>query len=437
VTNALLLIVVVVAILVAIGASPRPPRGLRIVAWTLVVLIGLPILGVGGFLIYIMTPMDGDRLARAGADDAAHEIAERLDVPAGESLDGKRLALLVERRVAELESRRFSSGEDRYVEILLLDWAGSMADAGGAYVDLRVEKHSPWDGVGDGGWFDYSSRGSNEGHAIECRRLRVEAGGGVTPSEIDCPDSLPTAVPAGGASLGPDPEGRLREMLAAVPPDADEDVVGRALRETFALDEVPGAVQYRAQGEWRTGTMIVTVGLTTRRECVVMVREEGDEPYLFTDYLPTDLAPGRAGCSTSLYPSAGQVEYRWEHGNLPGTPPLSASPDPTEPEGPVDASDPENERLLLKVLASVSPDADEAVVLAEIEEEFPEYTAEVRRVGDEVAVSVMGPGHRDCLVGVRAGSGEPFRFTDFPRVQLELGELGCSPSLYWSNVTAH
>jgi hypothetical protein len=66
VTNALLLIVVVVAILVAIGASPRPPRGLRIVAWTLVVLIGLPILGVGGFLIYIMTPMDGDRLARAG-----------------------------------------------------------------------------------------------------------------------------------------------------------------------------------------------------------------------------------------------------------------------------------------------------------------------------------------------------------------------------------
>ena len=397
-TNVLLLIVVVVAILVAIGASPRPPRGLRIAAWTLVALIGLPILCVVGYFIYIMTPVDGDRLAREGAAEAAHEIAERLDVPEGERLDGERLALLVERRVAELESRRFTSGDDRYVEILLLGWAGTTADAGGAHVDLRVEKHSPWDGVGEGGWFDYSSRGSDVGHAIECRRLTVEADGAVTAGEIDCPDAMSNVVPAGGSSLGPDPEGRLRKMLAATPPDADEDVVGRALHEVFPLDEVPGAVQYRAQREWSTGTMVVAVGLTTRRECVVVVQS-----------------------------------------TLPGAPPppLSPSPDLTEFEGPVDASDPKNEKLLLKALTSMSPDADEAMALAEVEAVFPEYRVEVRRDGDEVAVSVQGSGHRDCLVGVRAGADEPFRFTDFPRVQLELGELGCSPILYWSNVTAH
>jgi len=246
------------------------------------------------------------------------------------------------------------------------------------------------------------------------------------------PDAV---VPVGGSSLGRDPEGRLRRMLAALPSDADEDVVGKALREEFPLDEVPGAVQYRAQREWSTGTMIVAVGLTTRRECVVVVREETGDPFLFTDYQTRDLAPGETGCSTSLYASASQVEHRWEQGSLPGAP--SPSPSPSAFEGPADASDPKNEKLLLKTLAGMPPEADDAMILAEVEADFPEYQVDVRRDGDEVAVSVMGPGHRDCLVGVRAGADEPFRFTDFPRIQLEPGELGCSPGLYWSNVRAH
>ena len=66
-----------------------------------------------------------------------------------------------------------------------------------------------------------------------------------------------------------------------------------------------------------------------------------------------------------------------------------------------------------------------------------DYTVDAHREGDEVVATVVGPTHRDCLVAVRAGDDEPFRFSDFPPVFLELGEIGCRPALYWTDATTH
>lgn len=115
----------------------------------------------------------------------------------------------------------------------------------------------------------------------------------------------------------------------------------------------------------------------------------------------------------------------------------TSSPNPTAPWKVESASSTENEKRLLGLLSEVEQDMSETSVMATLEESFPDHTVAVRRDGDELAASVMGPGHRDCLIGVRVGNDEPFRYTDFPRVQLEIGEQGCLPVLYWSNVKAH
>jgi hypothetical protein len=118
-------------------------------------------------------------------------------------------------------------------------------------------------------------------------------------------------------------------------------------------------------------------------------------------------------------------------------PDAKASPGPSRPWLLDEATTPANEKLLLTTLAGLPADAGETAVRDAVSEAFPDYTVDAGREGKEVVATVVGPTHRDCLVGARVGADEPARFTDFPRVQLELGELGCSPSLYWSNVTAH
>lgn len=140
---------------------------------------------------------------------------------------------------------------------------------------------------------------------------------------------------------------------------------------------------------------------------------------------PLDQAPVPAGAAT---PGPGPV--------TPG-PGTAASPAPTRPWLLDDATAPANEERLFTTLGGLPADVDEAAVREAVSAAFPGYTVDALREGDEVVATVAGPTHRDCLVAVRTGDDEPFRFSDFPRIFLEPGEIGCRPSLYWTDATAH
>lgn len=119
------------------------------------------------------------------------------------------------------------------------------------------------------------------------------------------------------------------------------------------------------------------------------------------------------------------------------TPEPSASPTATRPWLLEEATAPANEKLLFTTLSRLPADAGETAVRDAVSEAFPDYTVDAHREGDEVVATVVGPTHRDCLVEVRAGDEEPFRYSDFPPVFLEPGEIGCRPSLYWTDATTH
>ena len=115
----------------------------------------------------------------------------------------------------------------------------------------------------------------------------------------------------------------------------------------------------------------------------------------------------------------------------------TASPGPLRPWLLDEATIPANEKLLFATLDGLPAGVGEGAARAAVSEAFPDYTVDVRRQDDEVVATVVGPTHRDCLVAVRAGDDEPFRFSDFPRIFLEPGEIGCRPSLYWTDATTH
>lgn len=309
---------VALAGVILFAARGSESRALRVGAWTVAVVLVLPMVAVIGFGVYLATPVSGDGVARERAKAEAVEIADELVVPHHNSngvLDSEQLALYAVQHAAD--GLGAWEAEDR--EITVLGWSGNTAESGGATVDLRVDIHVAHQ---PGGLF---GRDTSEGSAVRCWQLTVEyyeydESAGV--DEIDCPETSP------------------------------------------------------------------------------------------------DQAPVPAGVPTTT-----------------GEP--AASPGPTRPWLLEDATTPANEERLLATLEELPAGADERAVREAVSDAFPDYTVNTGTNGGEVVAAVAGPTHRDCLVAVRAGADAPFRFTDFRRVQLELGELGCTPSLYWSNMAAH
>jgi hypothetical protein len=110
------------------------------------------------------------------------------------------------------------------------------------------------------------------------------------------------------------------------------------------------------------------------------------------------------------------------------------SPSPT----PLPSLGPDAETALLDVLDSL-PDgaaaADAESALAATFDGFVDVRAE--RDGGELVATVGVLRARDCVVGVRPDGEAAWRFSDFDRILLEPGEVGCDPSLYLHPVVTH
>ncbi|MFD6176048.1 MULTISPECIES: hypothetical protein [unclassified Isoptericola] len=111
-----------------------------------------------------------------------------------------------------------------------------------------------------------------------------------------------------------------------------------------------------------------------------------------------------------------------------------AQPLPTTPPSlDVRASD-EARRVLDELPDGASPEDAEAALRAV----FPGVDViRADRAKDELVAAVGVTEARDCIVAVRPDGGPTWRFTDFDRILLEPGELGCTPGLYTAPVTTH
>ncbi|GAB3174955.1 hypothetical protein GCM10027059_47930 [Myceligenerans halotolerans] len=436
--------------------DPAPPSAGRsrwrttglVIAWTLALVIVVPVVAVIGYGIYLATPGNGDRIARGTAADTAATIADEVVVPLHNSNGVLHAEQIAESAILRQPDPRLPDRRNADVVVELLGWDGATDDADGARVDLRIEVvvHG-----GSGGTL--FARGRTGGHAVECYRLTVgyyEYDEAADLDEIDCSaqGSTPPALPAGmPAELGPEVGVKVRRALDDVDLSVYEDIshvivsdeIQQAVGDEFPFEEYEGYdLTIRVgilDGPYVDGdeTIVAAIGMPYPVDCVVAVREPGRPAYVSVEYPSEELEIGGMGCTPQLITRYGTGEAAPE----PTAMPSPASPDPTAPWNVESASSTANEERLLEVLSEAGPDSEDASVLAALEDVFPDHTVAARRDGNELVASVMGPGHRDCLVGVRVGNDKPFRYTDFPRVQLELGELGCGPLLYRSNVTAH
>lgn len=114
--------------------------------------------------------------------------------------------------------------------------------------------------------------------------------------------------------------------------------------------------------------------------------------------------------------------------------PQAAEPPPTGPASPPPPTDPEAIRLL-DLLGSLEPHASEDAVVRVVGGGFPGEFLETGR-SDAAIVVVVGE-WEDCLVGVLPVDDAPFLFSDFDRILLTRGEMGCTPQLYLNPVTTH
>ncbi len=87
--------------------------------------------------------------------------------------------------------------------------------------------------------------------------------------------------------------------------------------------------------------------------------------------------------------------------------------------------------IVLDVLSGLAADADPAAAEAAVRDALAEHVdVAARRDGDELVVAAGIMWTSDCVVVVRQGDDDPFRFTDIRPIQLEKGEMGCGPGLY-------
>jgi hypothetical protein len=432
---------VVVAGVILFSVRRSESRAVRIVAVLVAAGLVLPLVAVVGLGIYLGTPGNGDSVAAERAEAAVTAVADEIVVAQHNSngvLDGEQLALYTVQRAAEYE---YGLGvwEARDLEIVVLGWSGTTADGSGATVDVRVEAYVPYEPG------PLLGRSRSEGRAVRCWRLVTqyyEYDEGADIDKIDCPAAPigQVPVPAGVPTLGPEAQATVLQVLREAPTPA----TGSSLADTERLveevqtawwqqsspEELDGyGVEVHAQLE--KGVLVLAVGIPGRRECVIGVRETGSAPVLYAGAPDGELAPGGSGCQPTLF---------WQNLLTPMSTPEPepiASPTPSRPWLLDEATTSANEKLLLGTLSDLPSGAGTEAARQAVAEAFPDYTVEAYRRDDELVATVAGPTHRDCLIAVRAGDRDPIRFTDFLRISLEPGEIGCMPSLYWTDVTAH
>lgn len=110
------------------------------------------------------------------------------------------------------------------------------------------------------------------------------------------------------------------------------------------------------------------------------------------------------------------------------------TPDPT----PLPSLDPDAEATVLGVLDDLpdgvsASDAEAALVAA-----FPDFVVvHVEEEAGEIVAAVGVQRSKDCVVGVRPDGEPAWRYLSYDRIQLELGEGGCTPALYRAPITTH
>ncbi|PFG44512.1 hypothetical protein ATJ88_3237 [Isoptericola jiangsuensis] len=110
------------------------------------------------------------------------------------------------------------------------------------------------------------------------------------------------------------------------------------------------------------------------------------------------------------------------------------SPSPT----PLPSLGPDAEAVVLTTLDGLPTGATAAAAESALAAAFDGFVdVRVERKGSELVAAVGVLRARDCVVGVRPDGEAAWRFSDFDRVLLEPGELGCVPWLYLSPVTTH
>ena len=276
----------------------RPARSRvgRALAVTGVVVGGLVLLAVAGvlwFLHDLTTPDDGDRYADGLGERVAVGIADDVEGSYSEPLDAE---LLAQRAVQDPRL----AGDAEY-ELVVLAWAGSSGDEGGAVFDLAISTEAPaWGGTG------IFSDSRTAGSSVSCWQFVVRAHEHDDTADhrrVDCPDDL---VPGPGAPPRPTPDPTPLPSLGA---DADATVLGvldgldagvtpadaeAALREAF-----PAFVDVRATREG--DELVATVGVTRSRDCVVAVRPDGEVAWRYSGFDRVQLEPGELGCDPNLY----------------------------------------------------------------------------------------------------------------------------------------
>ncbi|MBF9335515.1 hypothetical protein G3N30_04475 [Microbacterium lacticum] len=256
---------------------PAPPQsGARIAVTIVGVALGVVALASVGFvllLVAILSPRDGEAMARGQVEGRADAIEEHLGYWY-ESLDAETLA-----------AWHFTSPDADTVRPFA--WTGATDAPEGADVDviirIRVGSSS------SGGWFAPSiTPGSAEG----CFRYHVRNTEYVSSRRIDCPPAAahaPTPTPAPG--LPDDAEARLGDALRT----ADAGTLEGAVRKAFPRADVTVDTAVTSTGE-----LVAAVGVTMRRECLVLVRH-ADGALERISFDRVQIEPGELGCSTWLY----------------------------------------------------------------------------------------------------------------------------------------
>lgn len=267
----------------------RPRR--RRSPWEIVglVLLGIVVVFVAllAWAYYEVTvPDDGDLIARDRGEQIAVDIADDLEGYFADPVDAETLATRV------LDDDR-APGAWEEVDIVLLGWDGASGDDGGARIDVAIAVRVP--GAGGAGYFD---PGRSAGSSTVCWRFVVFAyqhDDAADREWLRCPAELVAAAPDPDPqpSLGRDAGLTAVAVLDGLPAAATAEDVTAALRAAFPVAEVRAV---------REGTEVVAaVGVARARHCVVVVRDDGEPTWQFSDFDKILIEPGELGCVPDLY----------------------------------------------------------------------------------------------------------------------------------------